>query len=173
MTATRKGETSKGGRKLRVGSRVFLPRHGVVSVLGLEAREFGARTQDFYVIGLSNGGKLLLPTHNVSQVGIRALVSAEQAQELIERVGQAPEPVARASARERAAIYADGLRSGSPERYTAILQELLFRSRSAKLSSGDRHALEVACSYFVGEMAAALDRSPAEITASLDRPKGA
>jgi RNA polymerase-interacting CarD/CdnL/TRCF family regulator len=141
----------------------------VVSVLGLEATEFGDRTQDVYVIGLPSGDKLHLPVHNLSQVGIRALVSAEQAQELIERVKRSPEPVARASARERAATYADGLRSGSPERYTAILQELLFRSRSATLSSGDRHALEVARGYFVDEIAAALDQSPDEITASLIR----
>jgi RNA polymerase-interacting CarD/CdnL/TRCF family regulator len=136
--------------------------------LCLENGQFGDGAQDFYAIGLSRGGKLLLPVDNVTRAGIRPLVSASKARELIDKVRQAPDTPWITSARERAASFARGLRSGSPDRYTAILQELLFRARSATLSSGDQHALDVARGYFVGEVGAALDRSAEEVAGSLD-----
>jgi RNA polymerase-interacting CarD/CdnL/TRCF family regulator len=158
------------GPGLKVGSRVFCPRHGVGSVLARERREVGHSTAEFYVIGLPRGGKLLLPVDNVEPAGIRPLISASKARELVELLERPPEPAREISARERAATYADGLRSGAPDRYTEILRELLFRSRSAKLSSADHQVLEVACGYFIGEIGAVLDRSPAEMAASLDLP---
>jgi RNA polymerase-interacting CarD/CdnL/TRCF family regulator len=146
----------------------------VVSVLGLEQRNFGATPQEFYILGLERGGKLMLPIGNVGKAGVRDLVSATKARELLAKVTTEPEEIdSSASWKERAATYTDGLKSGSADRYTEILQELLFRARSAKLSSNDKNVLETARGYFVGEIAAALDRSSQEIAASLDEPAAA
>jgi RNA polymerase-interacting CarD/CdnL/TRCF family regulator len=158
----------RDGIALEVGSHVFCPPHGVGSVLARERRDFGASTAEFYVIGLSRGGKLLQPVSTIDQAGIRPLISTSKARELVDMLEVPPEPARTATPRERAAAYAEGLKSGVPERYTAILRELLFRSRNAKLSPGDHHVLEVARAYFVGEIGAVLKRSPAEMAASLD-----
>lgn len=153
----------KAPRKLQVGTRVFYPPHGVVTVVAVEQRAFGASPQDFYVLELARGGRLLLPVDNTEQAGIRELVSATRARKLLKSLASAPATAARSSHRERAAEYTDGLRSGSPERYTEILQQLLQRSRSGKMSPSDQHALEIARGYFVGEIGAVLDRPKREI----------
>jgi CarD family transcriptional regulator len=167
-------KSSNGGKspKLVKGSRVFYPSHGVAVVLGMEVREFGGGRQVFHILELARGVKVMLPESKVSQAGIRALVSASKARELMERVKAAPTGPAdtrndHAARRERAATYVDALRSGSPDRYTEILQELLFRARSDKLSKGDQQTLEAARSYFVDEIGAALQRSPEQIEADL------
>lgn len=164
------GTSKKKDSPLRTGSRVFHPSHGVVTVLGLERRELGTSAQDFYVLGLTRGGRLLLPVSNVAQAGVRELVSPTKARQLMERVRTTPETRTKISWRERAATYKDGLRSGSADRYTEILSELLFRARSAKLSVSDQQVFDVAHGLFVGEIGAVLDRPPHEIEANLGEP---
>jgi CarD family transcriptional regulator len=159
--------------KLRIGSRVFHPTHGVVEVMGLETRELGEHVQDFYVLGLPRGGTLLLPAGNLAQAGVRDLVSATKARELMEKVKVAGATPTKSSWRERAATYKDGLRSGSADRYTEILSELLTLARSAKLSASDQQMFDVAHGHFVGEIGAVLDRPPHEIEAGLDERGGA
>jgi CarD family transcriptional regulator len=157
--------------RLTVGSRVFYPAHGVASVTGMEERDFGDEKQVFYVLELDRGVKLLLPPEKVDQAGVRDLVSPSKARELMKRVKEEPRQgelkVDPTSRKVRAASYSEALRSGSADRYTEILQELLFRSRSSKLSNSDQHALEIALGYFVGEVGAALEQSPEEVEADL------
>ena len=165
---------SNGGKapKLVKGMRVFYPSHGVALVLGMEVREFGGGRQVFHILELARGVKVMLPESKVSQAGLRALISATKARALMEKVRAAPDGPSdgrtdHAARRERAAGYVDALRSGSPDRYTEILQELLFRARSDKLSKTDQQTLEAARSYFVHEVGAALQRSPEQVDADL------
>jgi len=157
-----------GVRRLEIGSRLFYPGHGVVSVLCIEERVFGASPQDFYVLSLSPGDKVLLPVDNVAKAGVRELVSATKARELLARVTTAPAAGETKSWKERSLDYAGGLRLGCPDRYTDILQELLHRSRTAKLSAKDTQSLQVARGYFVAEIGAVLDMPAQEVEAALE-----
>ena len=167
-----KGKVAKL-QTLTVGSRVFYPGHGVASVTGTEEREFGGGKQVFYVLELEldRGVKLMLPVGKVEQAGVRPLVSAQKARELLKLVKDAIAPVDLksdpASRKLRATGYAEALRSGSAERYTEILGELLSRSRASKLSAGEQQSLTLALAMFVGEMSAALDLRPDEVKADL------
>lgn len=164
--------TTTRARALQIGSRVFHPTHGVVEVMGLETRKLGEHVQEFYVLGLTRGGTLLLPAGNIAQAGVRELVSATKARELMQKVKTVKVAPSKASWRERAATYKDGLRSGSADRYTEILSELLSLARSAKLSASDQQMFDVAHGHFVGEIGAVLDRPPHEIEAGLDERGG-
>ena len=159
---------------LTVGSRVFYPGHGVATVTGTEEREFGDGTQVFYVLELGNERpvKLLLPVDKVAHAGVRALVSAAKAGQLMKAVVEEPEPTAAlktdpASRKLRSTSYSEALRSGSPDRYTEVLRELLFRFRSGKLSASEQQTLLQAVAVFVGEMSAALDTPPEAVKANL------
>lgn len=155
--------------QLRSGSRVFHPSHGVVSVLGRESRDFGDRVQNFYVLGLTLGGKLLVPVDNLAQSGVRDLVSSDKARELLDAVvgaGVAADPALSTGA--RAAAYSDGLASGSADTYTEILRELMHRAREKKLSPQDQKVLRAARRNFIAEISAVLERPDAEIEAALD-----
>jgi len=152
--------------RLVVGSRVFYPAHGVATVAGMEKREFGEAEQEFYVLTLDRGVRLLLPTSKVDAAGVRALVSPTKARELMRSVADEP-TVDVTPWRERTTSYADALRQGAPEGYTDILRQLLFRSRSDKLSAIERRLLETARGYFVGEIGAVLELSSEQIDASL------
>ena len=162
QTATKPGKL----HQLVVGSSIFYPAHGVAEVVGIEQREVGQEQQEFYVLALTRGGKLLLPTANVEQAGVRALISQPKARALMKTVETAPE-VDDTPAKERAALYADALRGGAADRYTEILRQLLFRSKSDKLSSADRRLLDIARAYFCSEIGAVLERPSERIAEQL------
>jgi RNA polymerase-interacting CarD/CdnL/TRCF family regulator len=159
--------------RLSVGSRVFHPEHGVVSVSAVEEHELGDGKRIFYILELEidRGGRLLLPATKVSEAGIRELISRAKARELLKTVAEERGPsdikTDPASRKLRATSYGEALRSGSADRYTEILCELLPRARARTLSAGEQQILDRALALFVGEMSAALDRSPEEVKADL------
>ena len=65
---------------------MFYPLHGVAEVVAVESRDFGDQHQDFYVLELDRGGKLLLPTSNLAQAAVRGLVSPTKARELLKKI---------------------------------------------------------------------------------------
>lgn len=158
---------------LTVGSRVFYPNHGVASVTGMEEREFDGGKQVFYVLEaeFDRSVKHFLPVDKVGQAGVRQLVSAQKARELMKAVKEevAPTEVKSdpTSRKLRATGYAEALRSGSADRYTEILRELLSRSRASKLSSGEQQSLNLALAMFIGEVSAALEMAPDAVKADL------
>jgi RNA polymerase-interacting CarD/CdnL/TRCF family regulator len=173
MNAT-KTKASKVG-PLTTGSRVFYPSHGVASVTGREERKLGGQTHVFLRFELDRGGTLFVPLNKVEQVGVRALVTANKARELLKKVKLAPEAEAKmdhASRKKRDALYAEGLRSGSPDRYTEILRDLLYRSRKDRLTSSEQHTMDLVRAFFVGEVCAALNLSLEEVEADLRAVSG-
>lgn len=160
-------------KTLTIGARVFHPGHGVVSVAGIEKREMGGGMQTFYVLVLERdaGAKLFLPADKVEAAGVRELVSAGKARELMKTVVREIEPIEiksdPSSRKVRATGYADAVRSGSPDRYTDILRELLWRARAGKLPVSEQHTLDQVLAMFIDEVSAALDRSPDDVLAEI------
>ena len=143
----------------------------MASVTAKEERQFGEVTQQFYIIELDSGGTLMVPVGNVSRTGVRKLVSQKDARRLFKMVEMAPETEItndHASRKKRADIHAEALRSGVAVHYTEVLRELLFRSRSERLSAGDQRSLNAARAYFVGEIAGALNMTASQVEAHLD-----
>jgi RNA polymerase-interacting CarD/CdnL/TRCF family regulator len=142
-------------------------------VVGIEEREFGGDTQVYYVLELDidRGAKLMVPVGKVGQAGIRDLVSAAKARALMKAVAEEAPPAEvksdPAARKLRAAGYSEALRSGSADRYTLAVRELLSRFRSGKLSPGEQQTLQQALAMFVGEVSAALGRPLEELRAEL------
>lgn len=152
--------------RLVVGSNVFYPGHGVAVVAGVEQRSFGEQQQEFYVLELAQGGKVMLPTANVELARVRALIPVTVARALLKTVCQEPELVSSAS-KEWAARCTEILREGVPEPCAEVLRQLLFRASAHKLGMTDRRLLEMAHANFVNEIGAVLKRSPEHIAAQL------
>jgi CarD family transcriptional regulator len=150
---------------VKEGETIFYPAHGVAKVLAVEEREFGGQKQEFYVLELARGGKSLVPTRNIDQMGLRPLVSQKQAKVLLKRFKEKPELDNGKSWKDRASRYAEGLKTGSPEIYTKIFQELAFRAKVDKLSTTETKMLETARSYFVGEVGEVLEMTADNIDA--------
>lgn len=151
----------------KTGDTIFYPAHGVAKVAGVEVREFGTFKEEFFVLELSRGGRSLVPTKNAEQAGLRPLVSQRKAKELLKSMKDQPIIDKTKSWKDRASKYSEGLKTGAPESYSKILQELMFRARADKLSTTETKMLETARSYFVAEVGEVLDMSMERIDKEL------
>jgi RNA polymerase-interacting CarD/CdnL/TRCF family regulator len=139
----------------------------------MEEREFGGNVQLFYVLEVvsDRAATVLLPIDKVGQAGVRPLVSASKARELMRAVAEPTTAIDvkpdAASRKHRAAGYSEALRSGSADRYTQAVRELLARFRAGKLSPSEQQTLIQALAMFVGEVSAAQGRAVDDIRAEL------
>jgi len=152
---------------VKVGDFVFYPAHGVAEVAGIEDREIAGQQHSFYVLEILSGGRSLVPTENIESAGIRKLVSQNKAKNLLKKMKTTPTLDNTKTWKERAADYADGLKTGACDRYTDILLELMHRAKLDKLSATEQRHLEVARNYFLGELSTVLKTSPDKLELSI------
>ena len=69
-----------GGRTaFKVGDKAVYPAHGVGEVTAIEDHEISGMCQQFYILRiLDNGMKIMIPTNNVRQVGLREVIGKEK-----------------------------------------------------------------------------------------------
>jgi CarD family transcriptional regulator len=159
---------AKSKATIEIGSQRFYPPHGVVALMAVEDREFHGNSEEFHVLELLRGGTLLVPTKALSRAGFRPLVSANKAKELVKRMKSkaklAPPPL---DTKERSILYAEQLKAGDADEYTAILRDLLIRGHTAKITSGEEKLLEIARTYFVDEVGSVLKLDAVKLLADV------
>ena len=64
----------------KVGNNAVYPGHGVGKVTAIETKEIFGKNHEFYTIQiLENGMKIMIPKDNVESVGLRPIISREEA----------------------------------------------------------------------------------------------
>jgi CarD family transcriptional regulator len=139
-----------------VGDMAVYPAHGVGEVTGIEIRSFGKQTKQFYVLRiLDSGMKIMVPTDNAAQVGLRQVIGGAEADEVY-AILRAPEVAVDTQPwNRRYREYMEMLKSGSPYEVAKVLRDLYRLKFDKDLSFGERRLLDTARSLLVRELALA------------------
>ena len=139
-----------------VGDKAVYPAHGVGEVTGIETRTIGKQRKQFYVLKiLDSGMKIMVPTDNAKQVGLRRVISIEQADEVYD-ILKAPEVAVDTQPwNRRYREYMEMLKSGSPFEVAKVLRDLYRLKFDKDLSFGERRLLDTAKTLLVKELALA------------------
>lgn len=151
-----------------MGERMFFPPHGVARVAEISARQFEGAPQEFYVFHLERGGTVWIPTREPSRKGLRPLMSAQKAKQLLQKLKGRYQIKGTTGWKVRAQQYKEALLTGSCDDYTAVLHELLERHRAERLTASEQRIFEQAQKMFVSEVATVLKISPAELESNLE-----
>ena len=66
--------------EFKVGDNAVYPGHGVGTVIAISTKEISGNKLDFYTIQiLESGMKIMIPKNNVESVGLRPIISKEEA----------------------------------------------------------------------------------------------
>jgi CarD family transcriptional regulator len=154
-----KAKKSKKGSKagFEVGDKAVYPAHGVGEVTGIERRAIGGNdVKTFYILKiLDSGMKIMVPTDNADQVGLRQVISKKQAEEVF-TILRAPEVAVDTQPwNRRYREYMEMLKSGSPFEVAKVLRDLYRLKFDKDLSFGERRLLDTARSLLVKELAIA------------------
>ncbi len=146
----------KAQTEFKVGDKAVYPAHGVGEVMGIESRSFGNQQKTFYIIKiLDSGMKIMVPTDNASQVGLRQVISDSEADEVF-NILKAPEVAVDTQPwNRRYREYMEMLKSGSPFEVAKVLRDLYRLKFDKDLSFGERRLLDTARNLLVKELALA------------------
>jgi len=153
-----------------VGDKAVYPAHGVAEVVGLETREIGGNKQTFYILRiLDTGTKIMIPTRNVSAVGLREVIAEQEVKDVYNILRSKEIAVEGQTWNRRYREYMDKIKTGSVFEIAEVLRDLYLLRSDKDLSFGERKMLDTARSLLIKELAIAKQCDEQDVEADLKK----
>ncbi len=146
-----------------VGDNAVYPGHGVGQVIACETKEILGKKQTFYTLKLFEGGmKIMVPKDNVEAVGLRPIISKEQAKEVIGILKKKDLKIDTQTWNRRYREYMDKIKTGSVFEIAEVLRDLFLLKVDKELSFGERKMLDTARTLLFKELSLATNTNQLE-----------
>ena len=156
--------------QFRVGEKAVYPAHGVAEVLGVESKEISGAKQTFYILKiLETGMRIMVPTKNVDTVGLRGIISSQEADEVYKILKSKEISVEGQTWNRRHREYMEKIKTGSVFEIAEVLRDLSLLKFEKDLSFGERKMLDTARSLLIRELAVAKSSKEEKIEAELEK----
>jgi CarD family transcriptional regulator len=157
----------------KIGDKAVYPAHGVVEVVGVDTKEINKTVCSFYVLRvLENEMQIMVPKQKADQVGLRPVVSAQEANEVFDVLRDQDVHIDKQTWNRRYRGFMEKIKTGSLFDVAEVYRDL-FRLKSTKnLSFGERRMLDTARTLMVKELAVARKWTEAKVEQELERACG-
>ena len=144
--------------EFKVGDLAVYPAHGVGRIEAMENKDISGLKQSFYIMRiLDNDMIIMIPTQNVSNVGLRRVIAADQVGEIFKILRQRDVPLGTQNWNRRYRDYMEKIKTGSVYEVAAVLRDLSLLRQDKELSFGERKMLDMARALLVKEISVAQD----------------
>ncbi len=159
--------------EFKVGDNAVYPGHGVGRVNAIETKEIAGTKLTFYSIQiLDSGMKIMVPQANVKNVGLRPIISKEEATLVVSILKQTDVKIDNQTWNRRYREYMEKIKTGGVREIAEVLRDLFLLKVDKELSFGERKMLDTARSLLIKELILATGRDElmkeAEVKAILD-----
>jgi len=142
-----------------VGDNAVYPGHGVGIVRAIEAKEIFGKRHEFYSIQiLENGMKIMIPKDNVMSVGLRPIISRDEAARVISILRETNVKIDNQTWNRRYREYMEKIKTGSVFEIAEVLRDLFLLKVDKELSFGERKMLDTARGLLLKELSLATSR---------------
>jgi CarD family transcriptional regulator len=143
----------------KVGDNAVYPGHGVGVVRSIEAKEIFGKKHEFYSIQiLENGMKIMIPKDNVLSVGLRPIISRDEAAKVISILRETNVKIDNQTWNRRYREYMEKIKTGSVFEIAEVLRDLFLLKVDKELSFGERKMLDTARGLLLKELSLATSR---------------
>ena len=143
-------------KEFEIGDKAVYPAHGVGEITAIENREISGSSQTFYILRiLDNGMKIMIPTTNVQQVGLREVISAEKVKEVFTILREKDLSVDTTTWNRRYREYMEKIKTGSVFEVAEVLRDLYLLKHDKDLSFCELKLLDTARGLLIKELAVA------------------
>jgi CarD family transcriptional regulator len=152
-----------------IGDKIVYPMHGAGVIESIEEREILGQKQNYYVLKMPVGDmKVMIPTHNVHDIGIREVISNKEAEKVFSILESDISNV-NSNWNKRYRENMTKIKSGNIYEVADVVKSLMLSEREKGLSTGERKMLNSAKQILVSELVLAKDMKPGEIERIIDR----
>ncbi|WP_010245524.1 CarD family transcriptional regulator [Acetivibrio cellulolyticus] len=146
-----------------VGDRIVYPMHGAGIIESIEEREILGSKQSYYVVRIPIGDmKVMIPTKNVTGIGIREVISERDADRVFSVLG-AENNSANSNWNKRYRENMVKIKSGNIYEVADVVRSLMVREKEKGLSTGERKMLSSAKQILISELVLAKNMNAIEI----------
>lgn len=146
-----------------IGDKIVYPMHGAGVIESIEEKEILGQKQNYYVLKMPVGDmKVMIPTHNVGDIGIRDVISGHDIEKVFAVLGdQSINGTSNWNKRYRENMIK--IKSGNIFEVADVVRSLMLREKEKGLSTGERKMLNSARQILVSELVLAKNMNPFEI----------
>ena len=142
----------------KVGDYAVYPGHGVSKVTAIETKEIMGGKHSFYSLQLLETGlKIMVPQLNVMTVGLRPLISQDEALKVISILKIKEVKIDNQTWNRRYREYMEKIKTGSVYEIAEVLRDLFLLKVDKELSFGERKMLDTARNLLLKELRLATD----------------
>ncbi len=157
----------------KVGDNAVYPAHGVGVIKRIEKKLISGKEKSFYVLQvIENGMTIMVPTDNTAGVGLRALVSKEEVNEVMGILRDKKVKIDRTTWNRRHREYMEKIKTGSVKEIAEVLRNLYLLKNSKDLSFGEKKMFDTAKNLLVKEISMSGAIPEAEVEAELTKALG-
>jgi len=146
----------KGGHvmgQFKVGDHAVYPGHGVGRISSIEYKEILGTKHEFYsVLIIETGMKIMIPAANIKSVGLRALISKEEALKVVGILKDKNVKIDTQTWNRRYRDYMEKIKTGSVFEIAEVLRDLYVLKVDKELSFGEKKMLDTAKNLLLKEL---------------------
>lgn len=151
-----------------IGDKIVYPMHGAGVIESIEEREILGCKQDYYVLKMPVGDmKVMIPTHNVDDIGIREIIGSRDVDKVYEILQDHSINVTN-NWNKRYRENMTKIKSGNIYEVADVVRILMKRDREKGLSTGEKKMLNSARQILVSELVLAEDSEQLEIESAIN-----
>jgi CarD family transcriptional regulator len=144
----------------KVGDNAVYPGHGVGRVTAIETKEILGNKQTFYSIQIiETGMKIMIPEKNVASVGLRPIISKDEADRVLGILRVKEIKVDNQTWNRRYREYMEKIKTGSVFEIAEVLRDLFLLKVDKELSFGEKKMLDTARTLLLKELSLATDQN--------------
>ena len=152
------------------GDMAVYPAHGVGVIEAIETQTIGGVGQSFYVMRiLGNDMTIMIPTANSTNVGLRAIISSDEVQQVLDILLERDIKISAQTWNRRYRDYMEKIKTGSVFEVAAVLRDLYLLSDDKELSYGERKMMDTAKSLLVKELSLARDEDEQDVAQQVEK----
>jgi CarD family transcriptional regulator len=154
----------------KIGDLAVYPAHGVGVIERIETQKVSGFTQDFYVMRiLENDMIIMIPTQNVSSVGLRGIIGQKEVPRLYSILKKKKANADNQTWNRRYREYMEKIKTGSVFEVAEVYRDLLTLKVEKELSFGERKMLDTARTLLVKEISLAKRVKEEQIERDLEK----
>lgn len=142
-----------------VGDNAVYPGYGVGQITSIETKEISGTRLTFYSLKiLDTGMKIMVPKHNAEAVGLRPIISRDEASKVIDILKEKEIKVDNQTWNRRYREYMEKIKTGSVYEIAEVLRDLFLLKVDKELSFGERKMLDTARGLLLKELSLATSK---------------
>ena len=139
--------------QFKVGDHAVYPGHGVGKISSIEYKEILGTKHEFYsVLIIETGMKIMIPAANIKSVGLRPLISHEEAMKVVTILKDKNVKIDTQTWNRRYRDYMEKIKTGSVFEIAEVLRDLYVLKVDKELSFGEKKMLDTAKNLLLKEL---------------------